>query len=136
MNPAKSIALWLEAQALGSTTADADTWLIRYGQRVDSTQPMVTVYDTAGNVPSGEHDGGTTRKPSVQILVSGAKGNVGGEYDRVRTQAEAIYTAASLNTVGSGDSFLAYPSSEILSLGFDEQGRPEMSLNMNLRVVS
>lgn len=131
MNPALDIATWLQAQAFGSMTTDGATWLIRYSQRVESEQPMLTVFATGGPLPLGAHDGDTHRSPVVQIMVSGSKKNGITKYDAVVTQAEAIFNAADKQVIGDTQTYLAFPRVPI-ALGYDADGRPEVSLNIRL----
>ncbi len=89
---------------------------------------IVTIYDTGGTDPDTYH---TLERPTVQILVRGRAEKFQTGY----TLAETVYNqlhAIKNQTVNSTRYILIFATSAILFLGYDDNNRPEWSINFRI----
>lgn len=88
----------------------------------------VCVYDTGGFEPDSNF---TYERPTVQIMVRGAKG----AYFSAHEQAQEIrdVLTATINHTINGARYIAiWCQSDVLSLGFDNNHRPMLSVNFRM----
>lgn len=130
---ALNVALYLEAQGLGSTTATSG-WLIRVG-RMDPqySGPQLVVRDTGG-LPQDLHLGGGKglERPTVQVRVRGAPNDYAGTRQQIESVVNALHGL--INTSMNGALYQAVEAlQQPIWLGYTEpDGRPEWTVNFRL----
>jgi len=124
---AEDIATILETSSAGTgLTVGTDLFVSR---EPDTPDAVVSVFDTGGGEPSS----GIERYdfPTVQVRVRGDKM----DYENAYVTMESIKTALHkyANQTVNGTKYIAiWASSDIFSLGYDENDRPLLTLNFRI----
>lgn len=94
----------------------------------EASGTIVAVIDTGG----GEPEPTDIQNPSLQILVRANIGEYQTAYAQMTTVLSKLHKLA--NTAINGTTYIqCYKSTEILSLGKDETGRPVLSCNLRIQ---
>ena len=132
MNPvSEDIKDLLVAEGLGSD-AGTDDWAIYRSQEPDTPNKVVTIYDTGGPPPGYVYRVVVpeTQYPTFQIRVRGE------DYTEVYEKIEAIKDYLNTVTGWFVDTATEYgrpfQTSEIISLGKDENGRSVLVVNFKI----
>ena len=124
-SPAVDIAGLLEAQGLGT----AGTTLF-VGRDPGGTTLTISVYDTGGLPPNPKY---SRDEPSVQIAVWGAANDYSGGYTKALAIKDYLLGLTS-QTIGTKTYFAFNMRTDITFVGYDQNQRPQFTLNFRLIV--
>lgn len=113
-----------QTSSLGLTFA-TDLFVSEMPETPDAS---VGVYDTGGEDPEVNY---TYERPTIQIRVRGAKGDYDGAYDTIKSIADVLNGLVD-ETVGSTRYVAIWQQSDIISLGYDDNRRPLLTVNFRM----
>lgn len=113
----------------GSVVAGATGWEISLGTVAPTPDKIVAVLETGG-FEVDQYSDPPVGEPTFQVLVRGIKGG----YAATRTKMQEVFDTLNQGTIGSSIYVFALSSGPI-SLGVDDNERPELSWNFRVRKI-
>ena len=123
--PSVDIKDILEATSSLALTFGADLFV---SEMPDTTDECVCVYDTGGFEPEANF---VYERPTVQVVVRGTKGAYVVAYNLIQGIRNALHALANHTTNGARYIGI-WCQSDIMSLGYDKNHRPMLSVNFRI----
>jgi hypothetical protein len=111
-----------------NTPNSSPGWGISISRQHDKLDTLITIYDTQGLAPEPHLD---INRPGVQILVRGSQSGYMAAYQKCEEIRDVLLGLPSQTINGDIWASLTM-TSDILWLGYDENERPQFSLNFLL----
>ena len=124
-SPATDISVILEATSSLALTFGTDLFV---SEMPDTPDESVCVYDTGGFEPEANF---IYERPTVQVRVRGAKGDYVATYTLTQGIRDTLHPLANY-TINGARYVAIWCQSDIISLGFDKNHRPMLSVNFRI----
>lgn len=112
----------------GDNTPDTGRWTSRIGRLTDTPNRQIAIYDTGGQEPNPKW---LLNNPTAMVSVRGEPDEYAETWTKARDVFDALvgYESADLN----GDRWVGiWAMGDINFLGYDEERRPEFTVNLRL----
>ena len=123
-SPAVDIAGILATAGVGTIATD-----LFVSEQPDLPDECVTVFDTGGFPPESNY---IYKKPTVNIRVRGKRGGYVNAYAVAKSVQDALHDLTNEDIDSVNRIISVWCMGDVIALGKDEQGRPQLSLNFRI----